>query len=320
MGDPVGQRFKAELAAGRWQEFHDFLDATRDWDSRAFYVYQLTQIAGRPGWLDEWRAARPDSPLPLLCSGAHRINWAWEARGSGRANTVGQDAWPLFHGRLVDADRDLSRAAAMDDTDPTPHVRGIWSALGLSLGQAELRRRFGEVVRRQRWSRDAHTSMIQALAAKWFGSNEEMFEFARSASAQAPEGHGVHKVIPLAHLEQWLNLPRESADGTDRQRAYFRDEKVGEEIRRAADRSIRSPRYAAGWYTPGDRNVFAMCFWLMQDYDAQLEQMRLIGPHIKPVPWQYQGDPGLAYERARTTALKATPGAATPASRPAAAP
>src|ERR1700754_4767447 len=98
---------------------------------------------------------------------------AWQARGSGRASTVAQDSWPVFYARLVDADRDLARAAAMDDEDPTPHARSIQAALGLDLGQTEKHKRFGEAARRFRWHRSAHTIMIQATAAKWSGSNQE---------------------------------------------------------------------------------------------------------------------------------------------------
>ena len=40
MGDQVAHRLAAELAAGRWQEFHDFLAATQDPEDRFFYVNQ----------------------------------------------------------------------------------------------------------------------------------------------------------------------------------------------------------------------------------------------------------------------------------------
>jgi hypothetical protein len=301
LGDPDAHRFRSELAEGRWQEFHDFLQATPDWTHRGFYVGKLASISGRPEWLDEWVAARPGSSLPYLFRGTHAKNWAWQARGGGRAKTVKEDAWPVFQARLVDADRDLARAAALDDRDPTPFAQAIWVAMGLSLGQAEIRRRFGEAERRDHLNGDANYSMVQALARKWFGSEREMFEFARSVSAQAPDGHRGHKMIALAHLEQWLDSPR-----GDAQRSYFLAEPVKAEIRAAADRSIRSPRYAAGRFAPIDRNVFAMCFRLMRDYDAQLEQMRLIGPLITTHPWHYQGKPGQAYERARLLALQKT--------------
>jgi hypothetical protein len=116
----------------------------------------------------------------------------------------------------------------------------------------------------------------------------------------------VHRVIAEAHLERWLNLSEESPDGKARQAAYFSAEPVKNEIRWAADRSIRSPGYTTRRGTPGDRNIFAMCFSLMHDFDALLEQMHLIGPLINPSPWGYQGDPGVVYEVARNRALQAT--------------
>jgi hypothetical protein len=310
MGDPDAHRFRAELDQGRWQEFHDFLDATRDWDDRHFYVYTLSDIEGRPEWLDEWVAARGRSPLPVLFRGAHGIHWAWQARGLGYTTTVAQESRRVFHSRLVDADRDLAQAVMLDPEDPTPHARSVHSALGLALGKGEIRRRFDEATRRYTWHYFAHMPMLQALTAKWYGSHEEMFEFARSTLGQAPEGLGVHVVMARAHLERWLNLPREYSDGQDRQAKYFRDEAVQQEVRRAADLSVRSARYQVHKATAADRNLFAMCFWLMRDFPAQLEQMQHIGPLIQQIPWGFQGDPGHAYERARTAALREMPATA----------
>lgn len=298
LGDPDAHRFRRELAEGRWKEFHDFLEGTTDWDYRHFYANNLSKISGRPDWLDEWVSARPRSALPFLFRGSHGVHWAFQARGAEGAKTVPEDAWPVFQARLAEADRDLARAAALDTSDPTPFARGIWVAMGLSLGQPEIRRRFGEAERRHPLNGAADYAMVQALARKWFGSHQEMFAFARSVSAQAPYGHSGHKMIALAHLEQWLDLPRESRPG------YFLAHSVKGEIRAAADRSVRSPRYVRTMLAPNDWNVFAMCFGLMRDYDAQLEQMRMIGPLVTPHPWHYQGNPRQAYERARQTALR----------------
>jgi hypothetical protein len=305
-GDADAHRFRAELAKGRWHGLHDFLEATRDWDSRDFYIARLSNISGRPGWLNEWAAARPASSLPFLFRGTQGMHWAWQARGSGYAKTVQRDAWQVFYARLVEAERDLAKAAAMDEEDPTPHARSIRAANGLNLGLDEKKRRFAEAARRHRWHVGAHTNMIQALSAKWSGSHAAMFEFARSASAQAPDGHSVHKVIALAHIERWLSLPGESPDGKARQGTYFADRLVREEVNRAAESCVRSAAYAESLFTPADRNAFAMCFWLMSDYNAQLEQMGQIGSLIEAIPWQYLGDPGRAYERARAAAMQAT--------------
>lgn len=300
LGDPDAYHFRRELDEGRWQEYHDFLTALPDSRQRDFYLLNLIPKGGPRPWVDEWAAARSSSALPLVFRGRGKSQWAWEARGGGRANTVKEDSWPLFHQRLVGADRDFAQAAAADENDPLPHAHSIWVAMGLSLGQDEVRRRYAEVERREHLNGAAGVAMIQATARKWGGSHEGMFQFARSVSAQAPEGHSAHKLIALAHLEQWLDLPRE------RQPTYFHHEAVKAEIRAAADRSVRSALYPGGLLDPVDRNPFAMCFYLMRDYEAQLVQMRLIGPHITAAPWQYQGKAGWAYERARQKALQAT--------------
>jgi hypothetical protein len=300
-GDRRALEFKAQLARGQWQEYHDFLETMTDWDLRSFYVTELSDIPGRPEWLDEWVAARPGSALPLLFRGSHSKNWAWEARGGGRATTVKEDAWPLFHARLVDADRDLARAAALDERDPTPWSQALIVARGLSLGQPELRRRFDEAYRRHPHDGAACVNMIQGMARKWGGSNEAMLEFARWASGEVPDGHQVHKVVALAHIEMWLDAPKGNP-----QQTYFSSPAVKQEVLAAAQRSILSPAYARSgsplsW---ADRNVFAFCFRLMHDYAAQIQQMMLIGPHVLEFPWQYQGKPAQKYEAHRQHAFQ----------------
>lgn len=300
-GDQQALAFEAQLGQGRWENFHDFLENLTDWELRQFYVVELSRISGRPEWVDEWVDARPGSSLPVLFRGSHGINWAWEARGGARAKYVQKDAWPLFHGRLVEADRDLARAAALDDRDPAPNAMSVTVARGLSLGQAEIRRRFEQAHSRQPLNAPACTQALQGFARKWGGSHDAMFEFARWASGQAPEGHAAHKLIALAHIEMWMD-----AEQGEPQQTYFRADAVKQEVMAAARRSILSPQYVRNgtvlsWV---DRNVFAFCFRLMRDYGAQLEQMRLIGPHVTSEPWQYQGDAAVFYEKHRQFAFK----------------
>jgi hypothetical protein len=307
--DEPALAFAAQLAQGQWQEFHDFLEATTNWGQRSFYVTELSAISGRPQWLDEWAADRPGSALPLLVRGVHGKNWAWEARGGGRARTVNEDAWPLFHARLIEADRDLAAAAALDERDPTPWAQSVSVAMGLSLGQPELRRRFDEAHRRDPLNGAACVNMIHATSRKWGGSNDAMLQFARWASGEAPDGDSVHKVVALAHIEMWLDSPKGEA-----QQGYFRSPAVRQEVMDAARRSILSRNYAPpsralSW---ADRNVFAFCFRLMHDYAAQLDQMRLIGPHVVSFPWSYQGKAGQKYEAHRQYAFKQLYGVAAP--------
>jgi len=291
VADPDAYRFRLELESGRWGEFHDFLESTTDWPVRHFYVHQLSKIKDRPGWLDEWVAAQPASAIPLLFRGAHALGWAWQARGSGRASTVRKDAWPDFHARLVAADKDFARAAELDPKDPTPCEMSLTAARGLSLGQAEIRRRFDEAHLRDPMNAFACVNMIQAIAKKWGGSHEAMFEFARWASREAPEGHSAHKAIALAHIEMWLDI----SFSQQRYSSYFQLPAVKAEIQAAAARSILSPLYPGGVLSWSDRNTFAFCFRFMGDGEAMLNQMRLIGPRVTSFPWEYLGDPATAY-------------------------
>ncbi len=299
MGDQVAHRLAAELAAGRWQELHDFLAATRDPEVRFFYVNGLSRAVGdRPEWIDEWRAARPGSAVPLLFSGALYVRGAWEARGAKWGKYVAEDAARLFHERLVLADRDLAGAAELDPQDPTPHAESLWVALGLSLGQPELHRRFAEVNRRCPWHCGAYRAMSQGGAPKWGGSFGTLFGLARQVMDEAPEGHSVHTFVPTVHFERWINFSREKeATAADRQ-GYFRSPQVGDQVNQAVRKSVGSPAYQPGHQAISDRNMFSMAFWLLGDYRAQLEQMELTGPVISSVPWTYRSDPIGSYQKA----------------------
>jgi hypothetical protein len=294
LGDPAAHRFKSELPHGRWQAFHEFLEATTDWATRHWYVRQLSNLTTRPIWADQWVAARPNSAIPLLFRGSHAIHWAWQARGSGGASTVRPDAWPVFRSRLLAANEDFSRAAAHDPGDPCPWAASLPVVRGLSLGQAEGRGRFAEAHRRDPWNLFACVDMIQLTAQKWGGSHAAMFEFARSASAQAPEGSSAHRVIPLAHIEKWLDL-RNAPLGNFR---YFRQAKVRSEIYAAAAKSIHSPHHPDGLVSWAGRNAFAFCFDLMGDGTAAQEQMKIIGPRIT-YPWTIYPDALARARRAR---------------------
>jgi hypothetical protein len=137
-----------------------------------------------------------------------------------------------------------------------------------------------------------------------------MFEFARWASGQAPDGHSAHKLIALAHIEMWM-----AAEKREPQQTYFLAEPVKQEVMAAARRSILSPDYdrsgtVLSWL---ERNLFAFCFRLMRDYGAQLEQMRLIGSHVTSEPWHYQGKARVFYEKHRQFAFQQMYGVPAPA-------
>lgn len=292
-GDAEGRRLWRDLTAGHWQPVHELLEAAGPFD-REFLVDVAAEVPGRPEWLDVWVHERPGSSIPLLVRGAHGVRWAWRARGGGMADTVDARAWDVFFGRLNAAERDLLEAARLAPADPVPWTSLVTSGRGLQISLEELCLRFDQATARERWLPYAHDQMLQGLCAKWAGTSELMFHFASDTTAEAPEGASVHKVVAVAHLEEWLYVGHPSG--------YFRDPSVVGELVAAADRSVFSPLFGAEKQAASARHAFALVFHLAGDHARAGRLFAGIGDAIADFPWSYLGDPVAAFTRARAAA------------------
>lgn len=301
LGHPIAERLRDELAQGRWQGTAEVLGACRNWDERAFLVAAVSEWPGRPAWLDEWFHARGRaSTLPALVRGAHSIQWAWEARGSGTGGTVTRDAGALFLSRLDAAERDLMEAAQGDPDDPTPWALLITTAMGRNLGAGVVAKRFAQATQRDVDHRAAHVAMLSASTEKWGGSHDAMFRFAREAAGRAARGSSLHALVPLAHVERWLaHLIDRDQDGA---KAYVTGAAVRAELLAARDALLGAPLLAPA-YEASDRNILAFALWLAGDTAAAAEQLRALGTRVARQPWQFMGDAVRGFVRARAQCL-----------------
>ncbi|HWE62224.1 MAG TPA: hypothetical protein VHB98_10985 [Chloroflexota bacterium] len=210
-----------------------------------------------------------------------------------------QESWPLFFSRLDAADADLAVAADLMPDDPGPWVLMITTARGRQLGIPEVRRRFAEVERRYPHHPQACQQILQAVAAKWGGSHELMFEFARGVSARAPMGSAVHAVIPEAHYEFW-------AAEKDDQKGYWQRPDVRSEILEASRRCFTNASPAPRTVLAG--NMFAFTYLLMGEATLLSEQFDQTGG-IVTEPWSLLPNPTslIAKTRASATARQAYP-------------
>jgi hypothetical protein len=290
-GDAVAHEWRDRLAQGNWADLGAFLQSFQDTEVRDFYVDILADtLEGRPTWLDAWVGQEPAALLPRLFRGTHGTKWAWDARGGGSAKTVSDDGWRRFFERLQGAHDDLTIATELDPTDAGPWAMILMVIVGLQLGRERLTAAFDAAQQRHPWHQAAHRSMLQGLAAKWGGSNELMFEFARDTHAHAPEGLGVHTVLAEAHVEGWLD-----ADLDD---GYWKRPGVREEIMSAAERYLYSPQRVVTPRELRNRNVFAFCFWKLQDRDRLREQLACIDGTIT-TPWTLFSRPTAKYAAAQ---------------------
>lgn len=290
-GDTVAREWRERLTThGDWPALDDFLRGQTDVESRDFYVEVLSDtLTGRPAWIDEWVSHKPHEALPYLFRGRHGVAWAWDARGGGRASTVKEQGARYFFERLLAADVDLASAARLAPDDAGPWVVMLTVGRGLQKGIDYLQQTFEEVRQRYPWHQEAHRAMIQGVAAKWGGSDELMFAFAREASERAPEGLGVHTVLAEAHIEGWMSM------GSDQ---YWQQAGVQEEILTAASRYLDSPRFVPTPRALRNRNVFAFCFWKLKDRERLRQQMEFIGDTVTP-PWTLLRQPAAQFAAAR---------------------
>jgi hypothetical protein len=121
-------------------------------------------------------AKYPKSAGIWLLRGRFYINYAWQARGSGYADSVSADAWKLFRERL-----DLAQKALEKSWKLRPMELTAIECLRLELGQGQGKQRMEKFFQRAMLlnpnSRDACIQKLNYLYPRWYGSTEEMLQF-----------------------------------------------------------------------------------------------------------------------------------------------
>lgn len=295
-GDPQARALITALEGRDWRTTRDIFDATADPDTRAYLMEIAAKVDGVQDWVGEWAQAEPDSTLPLLVRGCHGVFWAWEARGDRRAENTGQDQFREFHRRLRMAENLLDEVLDRDPDEVTALAWLVMSSRGRQIAPAEAQARFDEVVKRHPTHVVAHEHRLQYLCAKWFGSDDQMFAFAREATAAAPDGSLLPELLVIAHIEKWLSLSRGEDD------EYIRSPEVRAEILAAAEKSVLHPAFTPGFGWISRANTFAMGLKMADEFSAAARVFDLLGDQVGGWTWSYCGDPVTAFTEARETA------------------
>ena len=295
--DQHASTLRVQAANGDWRELEQWLAAVRSRDARCFYVDAISRCPGNPEWLGRWVKVAPEAALPYLVRGDHSIYYAWEARGSAWQPAEGSDS--LFEARLRAAEGDLLRAAELDQTDPTPSCLLLRSGRGLGIELDEKWRRFHWLLEREPAHRRGHSEMLRALTAKWGGSHDAMFSFARDVADRSAGGSPLHTLIAEAHVERWLVADTEDGDAT-----YWHRPEVIDDVHAAARRYFDAPEFQPTPFTVIDRSFFAFCFAQMADWTAARKQFEAM-PIPYRWPWAMFGDPSHLLLEAKRQAMAA---------------
>jgi hypothetical protein len=150
----------------------------------------------------------------------------------------------------------------------------IDAAKGLQLGVERGLELYETVQARLPWHPTAHESIIQLLAPKWSHSTTEMWALARKVTREAPAGSPVHGVIADAHIETWIELPKD--EGT----RYWQDPAVRADIIATAERSVDAAPADRSRAMQRARCSFAFCYARMAEQEHLRRQFDAIGPFV----------------------------------------
>lgn len=222
--------------------------------------------------LKSWLTQNNSSHFANACLGRVYINYAWEARGTGFANTVTEEGHSLFKDRLRTAREYLEKAYSLDQSDPHVPAYLITVARGLGLERAEVEKQFKRAISADPRDKQAYSAKLQYLMPKWYGSEEEMFSFAREAAKKAPADSRIPAVLAEAHWEMYYR--------SDPGVSYFRNPKVWKEMKEVyLTLSERFPN------SNEISNWFAETAYLAGDYDTAREEFKKIGDDWLEAAW-----------------------------------
>jgi hypothetical protein len=306
-GDPY-RAARAALVSGDAAPALSLLAATHeDHEARihALNVLGHKTTAFRLPQVESLLEQDPENADLWLLVGALQAESAWMARGAARVSQTSDEQISGLRHHMVRARRSLERAAELRTGDPAPWYQLMGCAMAAKTYPNEPHDMWKELVQRGGdVSYEANRLRLLVLTEKWHGSEAECFAFARECSQGAPAGHPLHALIPLAHVEAYVEL-RSSDSVLTRARAvfrYFKRRDVRQEIDAAADRLLAGAHaFAAHPASPEANQAFAFVFDDRGDIDRSRRHLERSGDEAI-WPWGYFGDSSEALDRARVRA------------------
>lgn len=134
------------------------------------------------GLLKKWQAAYPESPTPRIALASLYKDYAWQARGSGYANTVTAEGSRLFEERLKAAQAILEEVTAMKVQDAEAYYMLLIVAKGLGLPRGQMEDAFNRGVGIDPDFTPLYAAKAEYLLPRWYGAEGDWETFAKEAA------------------------------------------------------------------------------------------------------------------------------------------
>lgn len=174
---------KERFGDGTWKlpRFYAGLDPKRYLDKSATPEARLAAF-------ESWILAFPDSSTCLIAKAETLTSMAWDARGSGYANTVSEEQWKAFAAKLEEARAALESIPEAKRLDPHWYNSMQTIALGQSWDAGEYDALFARALALEPLYQDLYWSKAYRLLPRWHGEPGDWEKFAddsiRSAGAE----------------------------------------------------------------------------------------------------------------------------------------
>ena len=193
----------------------EVLDSLKESD-RNHYLPLLTQeknLLSIESYL-ELPAHYPDVSYAYYLRGMYFYHFAWETRGTGIANTVGQKNYAAFYERLRYAKKDLKKAHELSDQEQTYWAELYNIAKHFNSEEAdELEEKLLERIRNDAMENVFCLRRVANMKrACWGGSHQESLEWAREVVLSTKHGDPMRIMLFEAYVQQYdyvLTLDRD---------------------------------------------------------------------------------------------------------------
>jgi len=223
--------------------------------------------------VDRWEKKYPGSITAQIVHARMLVNYAWEARGAGWADTVTDEGWGVFFERLNEA------RAMLDKNPKAKSCPGYYStmmtvALGQSWPRDDFDRLFAEAVSLAPDDEVLYFRKSYFLQPKWYGQPGEWLKFAAEAAASTSSQLGMELYTRIV----WSTI------GTGNIRALQQNGVDWPKMRQGFEDMAR--RYPGSLW---NKNAYCYYAYAAHDRDTVRRLMVELQGQYEPAIWRSEG-------------------------------
>ena len=209
--------------------------------------------------------------LRLIYRGIFYKEYAWEARGTGFADTVSPENAQKFHDRLELAGKAMREVWALNPEHNAIPTVMLEVVKGLGTGRQDMEDWFQRAMTLDDNNVYVCSQKLDWLSARWYGRDEEVVAFGRACRDTRNYPSGIPLLLVTAHFAVCGRLPEYQM------REYLSREEVWRDLSGVFEEHLK--RFPSDRAT---RTRYAAFGWLSKRYDEAARQFRTLGDALVP--------------------------------------